>query len=49
MDIMAYIRDTADVMNEDNEPILIALLGEISNALTNIHLELVKIREVMEK
>jgi len=32
-----------------NNSVLIALLGEISNELRNIHIELKNIREVMEK
>ena len=35
--------------NLANNSVLIALLGEISNSLYNINIELKNIREVMEK
>ena len=36
-------------MKEINEPVVIALLGEISNSLHNIAIELKNIREMNEK
>ena len=39
----------ADDMKDINRQVFMDLLGEISNALTNIHIELKQIRELMEK